>query len=39
MIIKDFKNLEIADIVNKYNTPDGIVKEIVPEIEGYITKK
>lgn len=29
----------INDIVNKYNTPDGIVKEIVPEIEGYITKK
>ena len=27
------------DIVNRYNISDGIVKEIVPEIEGYITKK
>ena len=29
----------INDIVNKYNIPDGIVEEIAPEIEGYITKK
>lgn len=28
----------INDIVNKYNTPDGIVKEIIPELEGYIEK-
>ena len=29
----------INDIVNKYNIPNGTVKDIVPEIEGYITKK
>jgi len=29
----------INDIVNKYNIPDGVVKELVPEIEGYVTKK
>lgn len=28
----------INDIVNKYNIPDGIVKEIIPELEGYIEK-
>ena len=28
----------INDIVNKYNIPNGIVKEIVPELEGYIEK-
>lgn len=28
----------INDIVNKYNIPDGIVSEIVPELEGYIDK-
>lgn len=29
----------INDIVNKYNTNDSSVTDIVPEIEGYITKK
>ena len=28
----------INDIVNKYNIPEGIVKEIIPELEGYIEK-
>ena len=28
----------INDIVNKYNIPNGIVKEIIPELEGYIEK-
>lgn len=28
----------INDIVNKYTIPDGIVKDILPEIEGYIEK-
>ena len=28
----------INDIVNKYNIPDGIISEILPEIEGYIEK-
>ena len=28
----------INDIVNKYNIPDGIIKEIIPELEGYIEK-
>ena len=28
----------INDIVNKYNIPDGIVKEIIPELEGYREK-
>lgn len=28
----------INDIVNKYNIPEGIVKDILPEIEGYIEK-
>ena len=28
----------INDIVNKYNIPDGIVKEIIPKLEGYIEK-
>lgn len=28
----------INDIVNKYNFPDGIIKDILPEIEGYIEK-
>lgn len=28
----------INDIVNKYNIPDGIVEDIIPEIEGYINK-
>ena len=28
----------INDIVNKYNIPDGIIKEIIPELEGYIKK-
>ena len=28
----------INDIVNKYNVPDGLVKEIIPELEGYIDK-
>ena len=28
----------INDIVNKYNIPDDIVKEIIPELEGYIEK-
>ena len=28
----------INDIVNKYNIPEGIVKEITPELEGYIEK-
>ena len=28
----------INDIVNKYNIPDGIVKEIIPELEGYIDR-
>ena len=28
----------INDIVNKYNIPDSIVKEIIPELEGYIEK-
>lgn len=28
----------INDIVNKYNIPYGTVHEVVPEIEGYITK-
>ena len=29
----------INDIVNKYNIPDGIIKDIIPEIEGYINKE
>ena len=33
---KDIKRSN--DIVNKYNIPDGIVKEIIPELEGYIEK-
>jgi len=33
---KDIKR--INDIVNKYNVPDGIVKEIIPELEGYIDR-
>ena len=28
----------INDIVNKYDIPDGIIKEIIPELEGYIEK-
>lgn len=28
----------INDIVNKYNIPEGIIKDILPEIEGYIEK-
>ena len=28
----------INDIVNKYNIPDGIISEILPEVEGYIEK-
>ena len=28
----------INDIVNKYTIPAGIVKEIIPELEGYIEK-
>ena len=28
----------INDIVNKYNIPDGIIKEIIPELEEYIEK-
>ena len=35
-IARDTKR--INDIVNKYNIPDGIVEEVVPEIEGYINK-
>lgn len=26
----------INDIVNKYNVPNGVIQNIVPEIEGYI---
>ena len=33
---KDIKR--INDIVNKYNVPDGIIKEIIPELEGYIDR-
>lgn len=35
-ISKDTKR--INDIVNKYNIPDGIIDEIIPELEGYIDK-
>lgn len=28
----------INDIVNKYNIPEGIIKDVVPELEGYIEK-
>lgn len=28
----------INDIVNKYNIPDGLVEEVVPELEGYIDR-
>ena len=35
-LAKDTKR--INDIVNKYNIPDGIVQNIIPEIEGYIDK-
>lgn len=28
----------INDIVNKYNIPNGFIEQIIPEIEGYITK-
>lgn len=28
----------INDIVNKYNIPEGIIKDIAPELEGYIEK-
>lgn len=28
----------INDIVNKYNIPDGITKNILPEIEGYLER-
>ncbi len=28
----------INNIVNKYNIPDGIVSEIIPELEGYIDR-
>ena len=33
---KDIKR--INDIVNKYNVPDGIIKEVIPELEGYIDR-
>lgn len=32
-------NIRINDIVNKYNFDADIVKEIIPEIEGYINKE
>ncbi len=35
-LAKDTKR--INDIVNKYNIPEGIVREITPELEGYIEK-
>ena len=35
-LAKDTKR--INDIVNKYNIPDGFIKEIIPELEGYIEK-
>lgn len=28
----------INDIVNKYNIPNGIIENIIPELEGYINK-
>ncbi len=28
----------INDIVNKYNIPEGIIKDVIPELEGYIEK-
>lgn len=36
-LARDFNR--INDIVNKYDIPDGDVREIIPEIEGYINKK
>lgn len=35
-LVKDTKR--INDIVNKYNITEGIVQEIMPELEGYIEK-
>ena len=35
-LAKDTKR--INDIVNKYNLDNGLVKDILPEIEGYINK-
>ncbi len=33
---KDTKR--INDIVNKYNIPEGIISDIMPELEGYIER-
>lgn len=35
-LAKDTKR--INDIVNKYNSPEGIIQEITPELEGYIER-
>ena len=35
-LVKDYDR--INDIVNKYNIPDSIIKNILPEIEGYIER-